>query len=182
MLKHKLRYIVSHNDSNIFLCRVYQGRVRQGALQCLLAVVKSTEKRVLYGYWSSFIPDSPAGGLPPLSLITVILKDPSPRVQPTSPLLLVLFPPDTCGCSSFLFPSLQVRACALQVLSAMLDGSHQFLAVAEDTAAPRTSYTSFSFLLATAVRELHRALSLALLAETSHQTLTQVIKVEPFLQ
>uniref|UniRef100_A0A674NSF0 HEAT repeat-containing protein 6 n=1 Tax=Takifugu rubripes TaxID=31033 RepID=A0A674NSF0_TAKRU len=133
--------------------RVYQGRVRQGALQCLLAVVKSTEKRVLYGYWSSFIPDSPAGGLPPLSLITVILKDPSPRV----------------------------RACALQVLSAMLDGSHQFLAVAEDTAAPRTSYTPFSFLLATAVRELHRALSLALLAETSHQTLTQVIKCLAYL-
>lgn len=59
----------------------------------------------------------------------------------------------------------------------MLDGSRQFLAVAEDTASPRTSYTPFSFLLATAVRELHRALSLALLAETSSQTLTQVIKV-----
>lgn len=70
-----------------------------------------------------------------------------------------------------------MRACALQVLSAMLDGSRQFLAVAEDTASPRTSYTPFSFLLATAVRELHRALSLALLAETSPQTLTQVIKV-----
>lgn len=89
----------------------------------------------------------------------------------------VVFFPDTCGCSGFLFTCLQVRACALQVLSAMLDGSHQFLAVAEDTAAPRTSYTPFSFLLATAVRELHRALSLALLAETSHQTLTQVLKV-----
>lgn len=60
----------------------------------------------------------------------------------------------------------------------MLDGSHPFLAVAEDTASPRTSFTSFSFLLATAVRELHRALSLALLAETSNQTLTQVNKVE----
>lgn len=88
-----------------------------------------------------------------------------------------VFSPDTCGCSICLITSLQVRACALQVLSAMLDGSHQFLAVAEDTATPRTSYTPFSFLLATAVRELHRALSLAFLAETSHQTLTQVIKV-----
>lgn len=73
--------------------------------------------------------------------------------------------------------SFQVRLCALQVLSAMLDGSRQFLAVAEDTASPRTSYTPFSFTLATAVRELHRTLSLALLAETSPQTLTQVIKV-----
>uniref|UniRef100_A0A671WQA3 HEAT repeat-containing protein 6 n=1 Tax=Sparus aurata TaxID=8175 RepID=A0A671WQA3_SPAAU len=130
--------------------RLYHGRVRQGALHCLLAVAKGVEKRTLYGYWSSFIPDSPPiGGPPPLTLLTIILKDPSPKV----------------------------RACALQVLSAMLDGSRQFLAVAEDTASPRTSYTPFSFLLATAVRELHRALSLALLAETSPQTLTQVIKV-----
>uniref|UniRef100_A0A8C2XJV7 HEAT repeat-containing protein 6 n=1 Tax=Cyclopterus lumpus TaxID=8103 RepID=A0A8C2XJV7_CYCLU len=128
--------------------RLYNARIRQGALHCLLAVVKGLEKRTLYGYWSSFIPDSPIGGPPPLTLITIILKDPSPKV----------------------------RACALQVLSAMLDGSRQFLAVAEDTASPRKSYTPFSFLLANAIRELHRALTLALLAETSHQTLTQVIK------
>lgn len=62
----------------------------------------------------------------------------------------------------------------------MLDSSRQFLAVAEDTASPRTSYTPFSFTLATAIRELHRTLSLALLAETSPQTLTQVIKVRLF--
>ncbi|MEQ2181006.1 hypothetical protein GOODEAATRI_007003 [Goodea atripinnis] len=71
----------------------------------------------------------------------------------------------------------QVRLCALQVLSAILDGSRQFLAAAEDTASPRTSYTPFSFMLAAAIRELHRGLSLALLAETSSQTLTQVIKL-----
>uniref|UniRef100_A0A8C4F4L8 HEAT repeat-containing protein 6 n=1 Tax=Dicentrarchus labrax TaxID=13489 RepID=A0A8C4F4L8_DICLA len=133
--------------------RLYHGRVRQGALLCLLAVVKGVEKRTLYGYWSSFIPDSPTGGPPSLTLLTIILKDPSPKV----------------------------RACTLQVLSAILDGSRQFLAVAEDTASPRTSYTPFSFSLATAVRELHRALSLALLAETSPQTLTQVIKCLAYL-
>uniref|UniRef100_A0A8C7Z8M2 HEAT repeat-containing protein 6 n=1 Tax=Oryzias sinensis TaxID=183150 RepID=A0A8C7Z8M2_9TELE len=133
--------------------RLSHVRVRQGALHCILAVVKAVEKRTLYGYWSSFIPDSPTGGPPPLTLLTIILKDPSPKV----------------------------RLCALQVLTAMLDGSRQFLAVAEDTAPPRTSYTPFSFLLATSVRELHRALSLALLAETSSQTLTQVIKCLSFL-
>lgn len=133
--------------------RLYHGRVRQGALHCLLAVVKSIEKRTLYSFWSSFIPDSPVGGPPPLTLLTIILKDLSPKV----------------------------RACALQLLSAMLDGSRQFLAVAEDTASPRTSYTPFSFSLATSVRELHRALSLALLAETSPQTLTQVIKCLAYL-
>ncbi|KAK5858496.1 hypothetical protein PBY51_002630 [Eleginops maclovinus] len=133
--------------------RLYHCRVRQGALHCLLTVVKGVEKRTLYGYWSSFIPDSPIGRPTPLNLFTIILKDPSPKV----------------------------RACALPVLSAMLDGSRQFLAVAEDTASPRTSYTPFSFSLATSVRELHRALSLALLAETSPQTLTQVIKCLAYL-
>ncbi|CAL1573479.1 unnamed protein product [Knipowitschia caucasica] len=133
--------------------RLYHVRVRQGALLCLLAAVKSVEKRSLYGYWSSFIPDSPIGGPPQLTLLTTILKDPSPKV----------------------------RACALQVLSAMLDGSRQFLAVAEDVTSSRPSYTSFSFSLATSVRELHRSLSLALLAETSPQTLTQIIKCLAYL-
>ncbi|XP_028278203.1 HEAT repeat-containing protein 6 [Parambassis ranga] len=133
--------------------RFNHGRVRQGALQCLLAAVKAVEKRTLYGYWSSFIPDSPIGGPRPLTLFTIILKDPSPKL----------------------------RLCALQVLCAMLDGSRQFLAVAEDTASPRTSYTPFSFMLATTIRELHRTLSLALMTETSSQTLTQVIKCLAFL-
>ncbi|CAB1316977.1 unnamed protein product, partial [Coregonus sp. 'balchen'] len=129
--------------------RLFHGRVRQGVLLCLLAVVKAVERRTLYGYWSSFIPDAPIGGPPPLTLLTVVLKDPSPKV----------------------------RACALQVVSALLDGSRQFLGVAEDLAPPRTSYTPFSFSLATAVRELHRSLSLALLAEASAHTLTQIIKI-----
>lgn len=64
--------------------RVYQCRVRQLALHCMLAVVKAVEKRTLYGYWSSFIPYSPAGGPPSLTLLTIILKDPSPKVQPVT--------------------------------------------------------------------------------------------------
>lgn len=154
------------------------GRVRQGALHCLLAVVKAVEKRTLYGYWSSFIPDSPIGGSPPLTLLTIILKDLSPKVQHTHT-HTVQFWTDAIV-TSLSWPPFQVRLCALQVLSAMLDSSRQFLAVAEDTASPRTSYTPFSFTLATAIRELHRTLSLALLAETSPQTLTQVIKVRLF--
>ncbi|KAG7280205.1 hypothetical protein CRUP_037566, partial [Coryphaenoides rupestris] len=133
--------------------RLYQGRVRQCALHCLLAVVRGVEKRTLYGYWSSFIPDAPMAGPPPLTLLSIVLKDPSPKV----------------------------RACALQVLSAMLDGSRQFLGVAEDTASPRASFTPFSLSLAATIRELHRCLTLALLAETSAHTLTQVIKCLAYL-
>ncbi|KAJ7997528.1 hypothetical protein DPEC_G00229950 [Dallia pectoralis] len=128
--------------------RLYHSRVRQGVLLCLLTVVKAVDRRTLYGYWSSFIPDAPIGGPPPLTLLTIVLKDPSPKV----------------------------RTCALQVLSALLEGSRQFLGVAEDLAPPRTSYTPFSFSMATTVRELHRSLSLGLLAESSPHTLTQVIK------
>lgn len=62
--------------------RLYQARVRQSALQCFLAVVKCVEKRILYGYWSSFVPDAPGiGGPPPLTLLTIALKDPSPKVK-----------------------------------------------------------------------------------------------------
>ncbi|KAL4608428.1 HEAT repeat-containing protein 6-like [Arapaima gigas] len=129
--------------------RLYQARVRQGALHCFLAVVKCVEKRLLYGYWSSFVPDAPGtGSPPPLTLLTIVLKDPSPKV----------------------------RAGSLQVLSALLEGSRQFLSVAEDTGAPRQAFTPFSVTLAASLRELHRGLVLALLAESSSQTLTQVIK------
>ncbi|KAJ8267193.1 hypothetical protein GJAV_G00139590 [Gymnothorax javanicus] len=129
--------------------RLYQARVRQGALHCFLSVVKSVEKRVLYGYWSSFVPDAPSiGGPPSLTLITIVLKDPSPKV----------------------------RAGALQALSALLEGSRQFLSAAEDTGTPRQAFTPFSAMLAASLRELHRALLLAMRAESSSQTLTQVIK------
>ncbi|XP_056586118.1 HEAT repeat-containing protein 6 [Triplophysa dalaica] len=129
--------------------RLYQARVRQSALQCFLGVVRCVEKRVLYGYWSSFVPDAPGiGGPPPLTLLTIALKDPSPKV----------------------------RAGSLQVLSALLEGSRQFLSTAEDTSAPRQAFTPFSATLAASIRELHRCLLLAALAESSYQTLTQVLK------
>lgn len=72
---------VRNHTAVFFSLRLYNGRLRQGALHCLLAVVKGVEKRTLYGYWSSFMPDSPIGGPPPLTLVTIILKDPSPKVQ-----------------------------------------------------------------------------------------------------
>uniref|UniRef100_A0A2K6STY0 HEAT repeat-containing protein 6 n=1 Tax=Saimiri boliviensis boliviensis TaxID=39432 RepID=A0A2K6STY0_SAIBB len=129
--------------------RSYQAKVRQGALVCFLSTIKSIEKKVLYGYWSAFIPDTPELGSPQsVSLMTLILKDPSPKT----------------------------RACALQVLSAVLEGSKQFLSVAEDTSDHRRAFTPFSVMIASSIRELHRCLLLALVAESSSQTLTQIIK------
>ncbi|XP_036766926.2 HEAT repeat-containing protein 6 isoform X2 [Manis pentadactyla] len=129
--------------------RSYQAKVRQGALACFLSTIKSIEKKVLYGYWSAFVPDTPELGSPQsVSLMTLTLKDPSPKT----------------------------RACALQVLSAILEGSKQFLSVAEDTNDHRRAFTPFSVMIASSIRELHRCLLLALVAESSSQTLTQIIK------
>ncbi|XP_062815411.1 HEAT repeat-containing protein 6 isoform X2 [Anolis carolinensis] len=129
--------------------RSFQAKVRQGALTCFLSTVKSIEKKVLFGYWSAFIPDVPGIGSPQsVSLMTIALKDPSPKT----------------------------RACALQVLSAILEGSKQFLCIAEDAGDHKRAFTPFSVTLATSIRELHRCLLLALVAESSSQTLTQIIK------
>ncbi|XP_063056689.1 HEAT repeat-containing protein 6 [Engraulis encrasicolus] len=129
--------------------RLYQMRIRQGSLHCFLSLIKCVDKRLLFGYWSAFVPGAPSiGGPPSLSLLTVALKDPSPKV----------------------------RAGSLQVLSAFLEGSRLFLSAAEDINTPRQAFTSFSATLAFSLRELHRSLLLALMAESSPQTLTQVIK------
>ncbi|XP_054250250.1 HEAT repeat-containing protein 6 [Indicator indicator] len=129
--------------------RSYQANLRQGALACFLSAVKSIEKRVLYGYWSAFVPDAPGIGSPQsVSLMTIALKDPSPKT----------------------------RACALQVLSAILEGSKQFLSVAEDANDHKRAFTPFSVTVASSIRELHRCLLLALVAESSSQTLTQIVK------
>ncbi|XP_065503087.1 HEAT repeat-containing protein 6 isoform X2 [Caloenas nicobarica] len=129
--------------------RSYQANVRQGALACFLSAIKSIEKRVIYGYWSAFVPDAPGIGSPQsVSLMTIALKDPSPKT----------------------------RACALQVLSAILEGSKQFLSVAEDASDHKRAFTPFSVTIASSVRELHRCLLLALVAESSSQTLTQIVK------
>ncbi|XP_070788120.1 HEAT repeat-containing protein 6 [Pituophis catenifer annectens] len=129
--------------------RSFQAKVRQGALTCFLSAVKSIEKKVLYGYWSAFIPDEPGIGSPQtVSLMTIALKDPSPKT----------------------------RACAFQVLSSILEGSKQFLSIAEDAIDHKRAFTPFSVSVASSIRELHRCMLLALVAESSSQTLTQIIK------
>ncbi|XP_041438906.1 HEAT repeat-containing protein 6 isoform X1 [Xenopus laevis] len=129
--------------------RSFQAKVRQGALSCFLSTIKSIEKKVLYGYWSAFVPDISGIGSPQsVSLMTIALKDSSPKT----------------------------RACALQVLSAILDGSKQFLSVADDASDHKRAFTPLSVTLASSIRELHRCLLLAIVAESSAQTLTQIIK------
>ncbi|KAJ7387239.1 hypothetical protein OS493_004213 [Desmophyllum pertusum] len=115
------------------------------------AVIKSTDKKVLFGYWSSFVPDNTVSSS--WSLFTTILKDPTPKG----------------------------RAGGVAVLMDLLDGSRQFLVAAEDREQHSSSpserpFTSFSVKLSGIVHELHRCLLQALMAETSATTKAQILK------
>lgn len=49
-------------------------------------IPQNTEKKVLFGYWSFFVPDAPlavAGGPPPQTLFTSILKENNAKVKRT---------------------------------------------------------------------------------------------------
>ncbi|XP_071789810.1 HEAT repeat-containing protein 6-like [Asterias amurensis] len=131
--------------------RAAASKVRQAALACLHCVIKNTEKKYIFGYWSAFIPDTPpsAGSMHTFSLFTSMLKDPAPKA----------------------------RVGSVVVLSALLDGSRQFLAAADDRDMKRRSaFTPFSHTLAATIKEMHRCVLLALMAESFSTTLTQIIK------
>ncbi|XP_048733052.1 HEAT repeat-containing protein 6-like isoform X2 [Ostrea edulis] len=130
--------------------RSLHAKVRQCALACLHTTIKNINKRVIFGYWSSFIPDSNAAGNSPQvhTLFTVILKDPSPKC----------------------------RMGALAALTALVDGTKTLLATADDSDQKSTAFVPFSAILGSTIRELHRCLLLALVSENIPLTLTQLIK------
>ncbi|KAK1331093.1 hypothetical protein QTO34_009041 [Cnephaeus nilssonii] len=129
--------------------RSYQAKVRQGALACFLSTIKSIEKKVLYGYWSAFVSDTPELGSPQsVSLMTLTLKDPSPKV----------------------------RAFRFSVLCWEEKLDNSFFLLLKIPVIHRRAFTPFSVMIASSIRELHRCLLLALVAESSSQTLTQIIK------
>ena len=50
--------------------------------KCLCVLLQNTDKRLMFGYWSSFIPDTQGGATmaSAQTLFTIILKDPAPKV------------------------------------------------------------------------------------------------------
>ncbi|XP_064612344.1 HEAT repeat-containing protein 6-like [Liolophura sinensis] len=125
-------------------------RLRQWTFGCLHVVIKVTEKKLLFSYWSSFLPDSPntGGSGPSQTLITSALKDPSPKC----------------------------RMGALSALTALFDGTKPYLAAAEDSVQLSSAFTPYSVVLGSMVKELHRSLLLSLVAENFPLTITQLIK------
>ncbi|RUS80031.1 hypothetical protein EGW08_012201, partial [Elysia chlorotica] len=127
-------------------------RVRHSALICFLNIVRIVEKKVMFGYWSSFLPDlsSTSTAQQTQSLFTVILKDPSPKC----------------------------RVAAVASLTCMLEATRNLLAAAQDvtTHQPSPAFTTFSAALGATCREMHRCLLQALVAENFNSVLTQIIK------
>nr|CAD7572416.1 unnamed protein product [Timema californicum] len=119
--------------------------------QLLRAIATTTssacDKKVLFGYWPSLLPDGPH---PPhtRTLITCLLKDPSPKG----------------------------RMAVSSVLINMLLGSRLYLSQAEDSERNMTAFTPWSVTVGNMVRELHRSLCLAVIAENSLSVLTQLLR------
>nr|CAD7407400.1 unnamed protein product [Timema poppensis] len=124
-----------------------EARVRQAAHSLLLSTIKACDKKVLFGYWPSLLPDGPH---PPhtRTLITCLLKDPSPKG----------------------------RMAVSSVLINMLLGSRLYLSQAEDSERNMTAFTPWSVTVGNMVRELHRSLCLAVIAENSLSVLTQLLR------
>ncbi|XP_069168799.1 HEAT repeat-containing protein 6 isoform X1 [Procambarus clarkii] len=115
-------------------------QVRQCSLQAINAVIDKVGKQHKFSYWPPLMCQSP-------SLMTSVLKDPSPSV----------------------------RMASLQVINTFLLDSSQVLTLAVENEG-KTSYTTLGHQLGTSIRELHRCLALALLSEKFPGALVRTLK------
>ncbi|XP_069990164.1 HEAT repeat-containing protein 6-like [Penaeus vannamei] len=115
-------------------------RVRQCSLQAINSVIDKIGKQHKFSYWPPLMCQNP-------SLMTSVLKDPSPSV----------------------------RMASLQVINTFLLDSSQVLTLAVDDEG-KGSYATLGHQLGTSIRELHRCLSLALLSEKFPGALVRTLK------
>ncbi|XP_068227049.1 HEAT repeat-containing protein 6 isoform X2 [Palaemon carinicauda] len=119
---------------------ILMARVRQSSLQAINAVIDKVGKQHKFSYWPPLMCQSP-------SLMTSVLKDPSPLV----------------------------RMASLQVINTFLLDSSQVLTLAVDKEG-KGSYTTLGHQLGTSLQELHRCLALALLSEKFPGALVRTLK------
>ncbi|GFS93751.1 HEAT repeat-containing protein 6 [Nephila pilipes] len=141
---------ISDAENYISQLKPLQVAIRRNAYLALLNIIKITDKKVMFGYWSYFLPEHPVipGLVSSPNIFTSVLKD----------------------------PASQVRLCALTLLAEILRGSKQFLMHADGRNVRHISFTSLSSILATVISEIHRYLLLALVSENSNLILTQILK------
>ncbi|KAJ3037848.1 HEAT repeat-containing protein 6 [Rhizophlyctis rosea] len=121
------------------------GRLQQNALLCLQAIAKAAPK-LLYPYWNKFLPDIPSAHPAP-SLISVMRHHELPKVR--------------------------LAACA--ALAALLDGSKQYLSVADDSG-PKVAFTTLSQKVAGQLNDVHQGLIQAVDVEVQPVLLAQEIR------
>ncbi|RWS14384.1 hypothetical protein B4U79_17235 [Dinothrombium tinctorium] len=125
-------------------------KIRINSYECLCCIVQQAEKKFIFGYWSSFIPDNSGVGTTEFSVLTSILKD----------------------------PTLKARRIALCFLREMLiSGKHFVLTLAEEKRNhSKHPFTTLSQTLASMITEIHRCFYLLLFAETNTDVLLQALK------
>ncbi|CAL1284894.1 unnamed protein product [Larinioides sclopetarius] len=141
---------LSDADNHSSKIKSLQASLRQNAYFVLQNIVKVSDRKLIFSYWSYFLPEHPVilGLVTSPNIFTTILKD----------------------------PASQVRLGALTLLAEMLRGSKQFLMHADGRNARHMSFTSLSSILATMISEIHRYLLLTLLSENSSLLLIQILK------
>lgn len=132
--------------------RLQNAKVRQHACIGLASVFKQCGPRTVFGYWSSFLPDTPA--------------PPPPRVAPPTLLTLVMHDPLSHS-----------RCAAIQVINTIFDGSGPLLAAADDKIPSSLhAFKAFSQTLGGIIKEVHCRLLQALKAERYSVTIVQILK------
>ncbi|CAO3627309.1 unnamed protein product [Mucor fragilis] len=135
-------------------------KIRINALLCLSAIAHTTPK-ALYPHWQKFLPDTFSiflnnnaihGELPPL------LKSDN---QPYSLFTILLYD-----------PMVTVRTAACNTLVSILDGSKQYLSIAQESDKSKSSFTSLSENLGSIIRDVHQGLIYGLGKEQSTHVLT----------
>ena len=126
-----------------------KSKIRCNAYELLEITIKQTDKRIIFGYWSSFLPDTPAQSHQ-YSVLTSILKD----------------------------PSFRARCTALTFLKELLSGGRQFVLTLADASKPTKShsFTPMSVTLAAMIAEVHRSFVGFLFIESASDVLVQGLK------
>ncbi|EPB90414.1 hypothetical protein HMPREF1544_02780 [Mucor circinelloides 1006PhL] len=144
-------------------------KIRINALLCLSAIA-NTAPKALYPHWQKFMPDTFSifldnnafnGELPPL------LKSDN---QPYSLFTILLYD-----------PMVTVRTAVCNTLVSILDGSKQYLSIAQESDKNKSSFTSLSENLGSIVRDVHQGLIYGLAKEQSKQVLTLMMHIATVL-
>ena len=135
---------------HVKILKQVNNKIRLASYECLLSVVKSFDKKLLFGFWTYFIPDSSSHLFPNFNILITILKDPNPKV----------------------------RLSAIEFLTELLSNGQQYvMTLAENrNSSKQLSFIPVSLTLALMISEIHRCLNLVIFSELNIQVLLKTFK------